>query len=193
MFSFNNDEVFENIKHTNEFGQEFWYARELQPVLEYSQWRRFAEAIERAKTACEKSGHAVSEHFANVGKSSAMPNGGNMTNEQILEYFRTAVNFSHDCENVQKCYNSLQFFNREHASSVISTLTNEYATEINIFGNCADGIHVNHYVNFDLMSDDQIKWQLQYLGNHIPIYALMKKGEEELAKQLANWINGDNS
>ncbi len=68
-FFFDDDEnVFDNIKHENEYGQEFWYARELQPVLEYSQWRRFAETIERAKIACEKSGHKIEEHFANVGK-----------------------------------------------------------------------------------------------------------------------------
>ena len=33
------ENLFENIKHVNEYGQEFWYARELQPLLEYSQWR----------------------------------------------------------------------------------------------------------------------------------------------------------
>ena len=70
------ENLFENIKHVNEYGQEFWYARELQPLLEYSQWRRFAEAIERAKTACANSGHDVEEHFADVGKSSEMPKGG---------------------------------------------------------------------------------------------------------------------
>jgi len=69
FFFFDDDEnVFDNIKHENEYGQEFWYARELQPVLEYSQWRRFAETIERAKIACEKSGHKIEDHFANVGK-----------------------------------------------------------------------------------------------------------------------------
>ena len=69
FFFFDGDEnVFDNIKHENEYGQEFWYARELQPVLEYSQWRRFAETIERAKIACEKSGHKIEDHFANVGK-----------------------------------------------------------------------------------------------------------------------------
>ena len=70
------ENLFESIKHVNEYGQEFWYARELQPLLEYSQWRRFAEAIERAKTACANSGHDVDEHFADVGKSSEMPKGG---------------------------------------------------------------------------------------------------------------------
>ena len=46
------EQTFESIKHINEEGQEYWLARELQPVLEYVQWRRFADAIERAKLAC---------------------------------------------------------------------------------------------------------------------------------------------
>ena len=68
--------LFESIKHINEYGNEFWYARELQKALEYTQWRRFEEVINRAKVACENSGNIVSEHFADVGKSSPMPNGG---------------------------------------------------------------------------------------------------------------------
>lgn len=78
-----NEQIFENIKHINEYGQEYWLARELQPILEYSQWRRFSEAIERAKNACQNSGVSLEEHFADVGKSSPMPNGG----ERILEDF----------------------------------------------------------------------------------------------------------
>ena len=62
------EETFESIKHINEFGQEYWLARELQVVLEYSQWRRFAETIDRAIEACENSGIDVADHFAEVGK-----------------------------------------------------------------------------------------------------------------------------
>lgn len=57
------EETFESIKHVDEYGYEFWYARELQRVLEYTQWRRFADAIERAKLACSNSGYSASEHF----------------------------------------------------------------------------------------------------------------------------------
>ena len=60
--------IFEDIKHINEYEQEFWYARELQEILEYSQWRRFKEVIDRAKDACENSGNVVHNHFADVGK-----------------------------------------------------------------------------------------------------------------------------
>jgi DNA-damage-inducible protein D len=68
-----NEQTFESIKHINENGQEFWYARELQIALDYSQWRRFNETIERAKTACEKSENDINEHFAEVGKTIEMP------------------------------------------------------------------------------------------------------------------------
>ena len=61
-------QTFEKIKHIDENGAEFWYARELQAALEYAQWRRFQESIERAKTACEASGLIVGDHFADVGK-----------------------------------------------------------------------------------------------------------------------------
>lgn len=62
------EEIFENLKHINEYGQEFWYARELQPALEYSQWRYLKDAIERAKSACGNSGQIISDHFAHVRK-----------------------------------------------------------------------------------------------------------------------------
>jgi len=59
---------FESIKHIDEYGCEFWYARELKVVLGYSQWRRFETVIEKAKKTCNNSNYKSSEHFANVGK-----------------------------------------------------------------------------------------------------------------------------
>ena len=60
--------TFESIKHIDENGSEFWLARELQIALEYAQWRRFQESVERAKTACEASGLDVADHFVDVNK-----------------------------------------------------------------------------------------------------------------------------
>lgn len=70
-----NEMTFEDIKHINEYGQEFWYARELQEVLEYAQWRRFEDTIERAKLACANSGFSPSDHFAEVGKMVTLGSG----------------------------------------------------------------------------------------------------------------------
>lgn len=78
------EKIFEDIKHVNEYGQEFWYARELQQVLEYSQWRRFKETIERAKTACENSDYEISEHFAKVGKMVQLGSGAERKIEDIM-------------------------------------------------------------------------------------------------------------
>ena len=46
------ESIFESIKHVNEYGVEFWYARELRTALEYKQWRRFENIINKAKDAC---------------------------------------------------------------------------------------------------------------------------------------------
>lgn len=70
------DQTFEDIKHINEYGQEYWLARELQPILGHNSWRRFSDAIERAKLACKNSGYEVDEQFADAVKTSPMPNGG---------------------------------------------------------------------------------------------------------------------
>lgn len=58
--------TFENIKHTNEEGNEFWLARQLASVLDYSQYRHFLPVIERAKEACLNSDQLVADHIENV-------------------------------------------------------------------------------------------------------------------------------
>ena len=57
---------FERIKRINKSGAEFWAARELARVLEYSDFRNFIGVINKARTACTKSGHAVSDHFVDI-------------------------------------------------------------------------------------------------------------------------------
>lgn len=58
--------TFENIKHTDEEGNEFWLARQLASVLDYSQYRHFLPVIERAKEACLNSGQPVADHIEDV-------------------------------------------------------------------------------------------------------------------------------
>lgn len=61
--------TFENIKHIDENGVEFWYARELQTILEYMEWRNFNQVIDKAKIACKNSGKRVVANFVDVNKT----------------------------------------------------------------------------------------------------------------------------
>ena len=62
------NEMFEDIKHTDEDGMEFWYARELMPVLQYSKWENLKKVIGKAMIGCENSGIPVKDCFTDVRK-----------------------------------------------------------------------------------------------------------------------------
>ena len=78
-----NESIFESIKHIDEKGNEYWEARELQKVLEYSKWENFSKAIERAMIACETSNNNVFDHFPEVRK---MVDIGSSTKRQTIDY-----------------------------------------------------------------------------------------------------------
>jgi len=59
---------FESYANKADDGIEFWFARDLQHLLEYSEWRNFTKVINKAKTACETAGHRISDHFVGVNK-----------------------------------------------------------------------------------------------------------------------------
>lgn len=75
--------VFERIKHIDENGEEFWYARELMMVLEYKKWERFNDVIESAKITCKQSNYDVQDHFPVVGKMIKIAKGAK---RKILDY-----------------------------------------------------------------------------------------------------------
>lgn len=62
------ESIFEDIKHISDDETEFWYARELQSALEYTEWRNFRKVIEKAKIACENSANDVKSNFVEVNK-----------------------------------------------------------------------------------------------------------------------------
>jgi len=64
---------FEQIKHTDEVGNEFWFARELALVLGYAKWENFSKVIDRAMLACQNSGFSITDHFIQIEKTVEMP------------------------------------------------------------------------------------------------------------------------
>ncbi len=61
-------DTFEGHAQQAENGIEFWLARDIQHLLGYTEWRNFTAVISKAKTACEVSNQAISDHFVDVNK-----------------------------------------------------------------------------------------------------------------------------
>jgi DNA-damage-inducible protein D len=78
-----NPKSFDELRQTNQFGAEYWSARDLQPLLGYTQWRRFEDAIKRAITSCQQSGNDPGHHFAGAGKPIV---GGKGAIQQAVDY-----------------------------------------------------------------------------------------------------------
>ena len=66
--------IFENIKHMDEYGNEYWYARELSKILEYKDWRNFLKVLNKVKDACKNSGFNIDEQLVEVNKLSKRNN-----------------------------------------------------------------------------------------------------------------------
>jgi len=75
--------TFDKIKQTNEQNQEFWYARDLQNVLDYSRWEKFRTVIKRAIIACDKSNQPIENHFHQMVK---MVKIGSSTQREIEDF-----------------------------------------------------------------------------------------------------------
>ena len=84
----NGETLFDSIKHVNEYGQEFWYARELRKALAYTEYNKFLPVIHKAMEACEKSGFNVSDHFAQVSEMVPLGSGSfrEMDSYQLSRY-----------------------------------------------------------------------------------------------------------
>ena len=77
------EKIFEDIKHIDELGNEYWLARELQSILGYNQWRSINDLIVRAISACKESKYNIDDHFALHRK---MVDIGSKTTRKIIDY-----------------------------------------------------------------------------------------------------------
>ncbi len=75
--------TFEEIKHIDENGGEYWYARELMSILEYSNWQNFQKTIDKAIISCKNSNISEFEHFTDASKTIKMPKGAE---KEVIDY-----------------------------------------------------------------------------------------------------------
>ena len=77
------ENIFEDIKHLDEFGNEYWFARELMPLLEYTEWRKFKGSINKAVINCKSSNYNILDHFVSADKMVYI---GSNTKRKIQDY-----------------------------------------------------------------------------------------------------------
>ncbi len=78
-----NESVFESIKHTDEYGNEYWMARELGKILEYSEYRKFLPVINKAIITCKTSNQNIDNHFVQVSVMIKIAKGAQ---RKVLDY-----------------------------------------------------------------------------------------------------------
>ncbi len=76
--------IFEQIRHIDENGVEYWTAREMAKALEYAEYRNILPVIEKAKDACRNSGHDVDAHFVSATVSLALGHNATRVGEDML-------------------------------------------------------------------------------------------------------------
>ena len=79
-----NQKTFEDLKNINEYGVEFWYARDLMTALGYVKWGNFVKVIDKAKSSAETSNINIFEHFADVSKTIKMPKNAEKKIDDIM-------------------------------------------------------------------------------------------------------------
>ena len=77
------DSIFEQIKHVDENGAEYWSARDMAKVLEYLEYRNFLPVIKKAKEACVNSQHKVEDHFVDMHEMIEIGKGGKRSLESV--------------------------------------------------------------------------------------------------------------
>ena len=107
-----------------------------------------------------------------------------------LEWIKTNISLINDYNNMLRCEKNIKMYVRNEAYKCLQNMLREYKAQIDFFGMFVDGICVCCNEASNYMSDDSIKNQLIYIGNHIPLYALVREGNEKLAKKICEWMRG---
>lgn len=79
-----NISLFEQIRQTDENGNEFWMARQLAKVLEYTDFRNFSGAIAKAREACKNSGQPIENHLVETNEMVAIGSGA----ERVMQSYK---------------------------------------------------------------------------------------------------------
>ena len=106
---------------------------------------------------------------------------------KALERLKTGLDLAKDYANMQRCSRNLQQYNRLQAWNCLQDVIREYHDQITIIGGF-EGIRLHRNVALTSVSDEALRSQLQYFGQRIPVYVLVREGQKELGKRIDKWL-----
>lgn len=128
ILSINNSQTpFEAIKHLDENHQEYWFARELMPLLGYgNKWQNFKMSIQKAKIACEESKNLINNHFTDASNlASQRPQGGGSVAEdyKLTRYACYLIAMNGDSRKVEVAQAQTYFANQTRKQEILEEMT----------------------------------------------------------------------
>lgn len=109
---------------------------------------------------------------------------------KALERVKTGLDLAKDYANMQRCSRNLQQYNRLQAWNCLQDVIREYHDQIAIIGGF-EGIRLYRNVPLASVSDEELRSQLQYFGQRIPAYVLVREGQKELGKRIHEWLTNE--
>jgi len=167
---------FEDHSQTTENGIEFWFARDMQHLLGYSEWRNFQKIIIKAKTSCEATGNDVLDHFVDVNKMVKLGSGSEREIEDIMltryacylvaqngdsrkEQIAFAQNyFAVQTKTTQQMKNKLRVSKGRALADFLPTITikaKDFATEITVFNTKEKGLKTERQISAEHITNNR--------------------------------------
>lgn len=106
---------------------------------------------------------------------------------KVVEMIEIGTKFLKDLNNICRCKNNLNDFNRLSAWFCLQDMIKEYTLQISFLGLFPGGPKIMRNVKLDDVSDSEMFRQLTYICINIPIYILVREGNKELAKRIYFW------
>lgn len=108
--------------------------------------------------------------------------------EKMVERIKTAAELAKDYQNFLRCRDCLSYFDRKQAWQCLQDMVNEYGDLIQTHGFLFDGQYLVKGVSLKQLSDAELQAQILYIGQHIPVYVLLREGDKEAEKRIYQWL-----
>lgn len=108
---------------------------------------------------------------------------------RIIEQMKTSIELIKDFDNIDRCIFNLNNFDRLRAWDCLQDMIREYGPQMEILENILSGSEAIRPAQIHEFSNESLYRQIKCICDNIPAYAVLKKGQEEIAKNLYIWIN----